>query len=437
MRIDSTVVYRQIILPHLIIRADVTVNFFETLLAGHTVFKLFSLTTAMRKSFTRKQLYDLVWSEPIKTVAARYGVSDVAFAKMCKRGGIPIPFRGYWAKVQAGKRVSKTPLPARELGMPEIVQTGSNNYWQRYNTPNNLINAELPPPPEFEEPISDVKDRVEKLIGKVPVPKNFDKAHRSIQKLLEDDEQRRLKQLGQRYPSSWDAPHFQSPFERRRLRLINALMIALMRSGFAVSMRGKNPASFETKIGGEYVSVIVDGKGKSRDSYSPASEANRPASDNLTVTISTCGGDQLRSDWEDTSDEKVERHVQQITVNIVLAGELKYRAGELHHHNWLIKRKAQLIEEERERKEKEERLASERRVAAEKARVDRLLNEAEAFRQAADIRGYVEAVRETTKTVDDISTEELERWTDWALAQANRIDPVASKQFMIRSKDDE
>ncbi|MEP7452743.1 hypothetical protein [Phyllobacterium sp. SB3] len=396
---------------------------------GHTVFKLFSVTAAMRKSFTRKQLYDLVWSESMKTAAARYGVSDVAFAKMCKRGGIPIPFRGYWAKVQAGKKVSKTPLPARELGMAEIIQTGSNNYWQRYNTPDNLINAELPPPPEFEEPINDVKDRVEKLIGKVTIPKTFDKAHRSIQKLLEDDEQRRLKQLGQRYPSSWDAPYFQSPFERRRLRLINALMIALMRSGFAVSMRGKNPAGFDVKIGGESVSVTFDSNGKSRNSYFPTSEANRPASDKLTVKISAyAAGEQVRLVWEDTSDEKVESHCQQIAVNIALAGELKYRAGELHHHNWLVGRKAQLIEEQRKRNVEEERLARERRIAAEKARVDRLLGEAEAFRQAADIRGYVEAVRNTV--TNEVTTEEFEKWSEWALAQANRIDPLASKRFL-------
>jgi hypothetical protein len=407
------------------------VGIVQKLLGRHTVFKFTFLTATMRTSFTRKQLYDLVWSEPMKTVAERYGVSDVAFAKMCKRNEIPIPFRGYWAKLQAGKKVSKTVLPARGLGMPETIQTGSNNYWQRYSTPNNLIDIELPPPPKFEEPISEVRDRVEKLIGKVGITRNFDRAHRSVQKLLEEDEQRRLKQLGERYPSSWDAPYFQSPFERRRLRLINALMIALMRSGFAVSMRGKNPTSFETKIGCENISVIVDGTGKERQSFYSISDANRPASDKLKVTISAYGiGDQVRLVWEDSIDETVENHVQEIAVNIVLVGEVGYRAGEVRHHEWLVERKAQLIDEECKRKAEEERLAKERQLAVEKARVDRLLGEAEEFRQARDIRGYVQAVRETIQASSGVSMRDVDTWANWALSQANRIDPVLSKRFL-------
>ena len=35
----------------------------------------------MDLSLTRQQLYDLIWSEPMKTVAPRFGVSDVALAK--------------------------------------------------------------------------------------------------------------------------------------------------------------------------------------------------------------------------------------------------------------------------------------------------------------------------------------------------------------------
>jgi hypothetical protein len=31
----------------------------------------------MNREFTRKELYDLVWSQPMKTVAASVGISDV------------------------------------------------------------------------------------------------------------------------------------------------------------------------------------------------------------------------------------------------------------------------------------------------------------------------------------------------------------------------
>ena len=57
--------------------------------------------------YERAQLYDEVWAEPVRTVAKRYGISDVALAKICRRLSVPVPGRGYWAEKEAGK----SPLP--------------------------------------------------------------------------------------------------------------------------------------------------------------------------------------------------------------------------------------------------------------------------------------------------------------------------------------
>ena len=75
--------------------------------------------TALR--FTREELYELVWSEPISKLAKRLGVSDRGLAKACSRGDIPVPPRGYWAKLQHRKKVIRPPLlPAKE-GVPGVV----------------------------------------------------------------------------------------------------------------------------------------------------------------------------------------------------------------------------------------------------------------------------------------------------------------------------
>jgi len=47
---------------------------------------------------TRRELYDLVWSEPMTSAAARLGFSNVGIAKLCRHADIPVPERGYWAK---------------------------------------------------------------------------------------------------------------------------------------------------------------------------------------------------------------------------------------------------------------------------------------------------------------------------------------------------
>jgi hypothetical protein len=67
----------------------------------------------------RVSLYEMVWAEPVRTVAARYNVSDVAFAKICRTLGVPLPGRGYWAKKAAGVEVpARPPLPERAAGEP-------------------------------------------------------------------------------------------------------------------------------------------------------------------------------------------------------------------------------------------------------------------------------------------------------------------------------
>jgi len=63
------------------------------------------------KPVDRETLYNEVWTEPVSVVAPRYGLSDVGLAKICRSLAIPLPSRGYWAKVKAGKVMHRVPLP--------------------------------------------------------------------------------------------------------------------------------------------------------------------------------------------------------------------------------------------------------------------------------------------------------------------------------------
>jgi hypothetical protein len=72
-------------------------------------------------AFDRKQLYDHVWSTPCQQLSKALGVSDVALAKTCKRMGIPLPSRGYWARLEAGETLEKMPLPPAAQGEERVV----------------------------------------------------------------------------------------------------------------------------------------------------------------------------------------------------------------------------------------------------------------------------------------------------------------------------
>jgi hypothetical protein len=95
-----------------------------------------------------------------------------------------------------------------------------------------------------------------------------------------------------------------------------------------------------------------------------------------------------------------------------------------------VKRKAQLEEDERNRQLELEREELEHRQRLEQARIDRLLDEAESLRRATDIRADVAAVKAAVANeTSSISAEKMQRWSKWALAEADCIDPVRSARF--------
>jgi len=64
---------------------------------------------------TREQLYEEVWTTPTVALSKKYGISDVALGKICRRLNVPKPSLGYWARVDAGQKPERTPLPKRSL----------------------------------------------------------------------------------------------------------------------------------------------------------------------------------------------------------------------------------------------------------------------------------------------------------------------------------
>ena len=52
------------------------------------------------RTVTREELYEQVWSRPVREVAAEYGRSDAGLAKLCRRHRMPLRGRGYWQKLR-------------------------------------------------------------------------------------------------------------------------------------------------------------------------------------------------------------------------------------------------------------------------------------------------------------------------------------------------
>jgi hypothetical protein len=120
----------------------------------------------------------------------------------------------------------------------------------------------------------------------------------------------------------------------------------------------------------------------------------------------------------------VETQLADIAVAIVVHGERVCRSSAEHYREWVIKRKAEIVEEERRKEAERRRLERERLERLEKARVGRLLAQAKALREAQEIRAYVSAVRDRQATLDDpLSEAGFQDWAEWApsLAASGRF----------------
>jgi hypothetical protein len=128
----------------------------------------------------------------------------------------------------------------------------------------------------------------------------------------------------------------------------------------------------------------------------------------------------------------LERQATEIVGGLLLQAEDDTRKWALMRHQWDCEDRARRAREARLAAEKAEAERIARDQAAAAARIAALVDGADALERAARIRRYVEAVRAANASrLEPVSTEALERWAEWALAEADALDPVASGRFLV------
>jgi hypothetical protein len=71
-------------------------------------------------NFSRKELYNLVWDQPIGKLAKIFNIDTQSLKDICGENKIPLPNRGYWSKIKFNKKVVKTSLPIMENSITHI-----------------------------------------------------------------------------------------------------------------------------------------------------------------------------------------------------------------------------------------------------------------------------------------------------------------------------
>lgn len=368
----------------------------------------------MAHTLTRQELYEMVWAEPKTSLAKKFGVSDVWLSKICRAATVPIPPRGYWAKIAAGKISPRIALPARDLGQTERVRIKPDRYVDQADDES----AELPPPPTFSDDIEEVTAKARKLLGRLTVVKSLDSPHHLIAELLDADEQRRREAEGKTYV--WDKPIFDEPTARRRLKILNALYLILTRGGFQPTLRGKAAENPGVTVGNFHVSFKLE-KVHQGTRFAKTSPGRPKEPLRLEISNRTRSPSFPTSVWQDTKTSALEQQLPEIALSIVVAGEMLYRGDVLWRYKWQVQRRQEKEERIRAEQERISREAEELRLAEIQRCRQGLVNTVESRMLAQNIRNFIADVEtmDLTECGDDFL-----RWRTWATSEANRLDPL-------------
>ena len=274
----------------------------------------------------------------------------------------------------------------------------------------------------------------------VPVPRELRLPHPVVAKLLNWDDEKRERQKGLSYISTWDAPLYDTPIQRRRLRLLSAIFMTLAREGCRADAWGGHPYNgpqdeFAISVGHQTVRLRA-----SAVETKTVARGGRPASVSpARLRLALDPVEDKRPDghsWED-GDTTLEQQARGIVLAIMLKGEQQHRDAAFSSHAWRVELKASTLERPEKERAEAERKERERQAALEQKRIEDLLGDAAAFRRARDFRAYVEKARAANADAPEpVTAEDMDSWARWALAQADRIDPVRTSAFR-QGRDDQ
>jgi hypothetical protein len=338
----------------------------------------------MGHQFARKALHELVWSEPKHSPrheTRRLG--HTGLAKACAKAGIPMPARGYWARVAAGKPVVKASLPRSALGQSDLVQVGTQGYRQAAGEETMAMPLE----PFFDEPVEAVRARAEALLLRCRVPRGLQAPHRLVAELLDEDTT--LRKAIETDRIALRRPRFDSPLALRRLRIVNALFIAMAYAGSQASVRSKDLDKVAFLVGDTVVEVGIE---TSRKKVAPARSARMAQDDRITLVATRWPHlPGVPFAWSEPDAEPFEAWILGIARDLLVMGELVYRAAVRHSMSgaWSAgqsskSRHARHASESNERR-------GERRLRQEAERLEWLLKQAANRRHADEIRALVSA----------------------------------------------
>ena len=337
----------------------------------------------------RETLYKEVWEEPMSKLAVRYNVSDVALAKVCRKLNVPVPPRGYWARMQHGQRIIRPKLLKLRDGAPE--ETAISPVLLRSRAVPEVVVRQQ----QFE---ADPAHRISMDSNREPHP-----LVRRTRAILN----------GRASQSAKDAPlavHVSRSSRERALSLLSTMLYAFEERGFRVEVRsGTNKESFVI-INDEPLEFSLNEEARKTDARLTANsqagaDTEMATETRLVFRIHAYWAQGYRKAWADGARRSLEEQLNDMMPALVeLSAVIRKERLESE------RRTAEIREEFRQRE-------------LERARRQQIDSDLQNWRSAVDLRSLVAQVLSQASD-EQKNTPEVARWIKWANWVASGNDPL-------------
>ncbi|MEG1026104.1 MAG: hypothetical protein RSF34_16640 [Flavobacterium sp.] len=358
-----------------------------------------------KKEFSRKELYDLVWSTSLSKLTLQYAFSNEGLKKLCKQFEIPMPDNGYWMKLKFNKEIEKPKFNPLFDGEDKIILT--------IREVGNLVNIDQSPLTiRTKEILSDAK-------SPLIVPETLSNPDILIQNTIRFHDKSKNDHYYRDEKIDTVSIFVVQDNYSRAIRIMDAFIKSLKYRGhsFRRDINKRGPCIVVNDV--EFHFEIRE-KNKRIPSEKPYGSSTYIPTGILIIKI---GESYKAKEWSDGA-VKLENQLAKIIAKIELEAmeELVWREECRLHH-------IKMEEEEKIKKE------FQKKREVELQRTKELFNNAIYHNKSKIVREYLNEL-ETKASLNNQLTIELQDWLKWAKDKTDWFDPMIKKEDILLYESD-